>query len=123
MAVSGVAVVSDRSEWTEAFRAQYRTDVIRNRGPGITGMKLINSIQLPASNNLGQEAVTLVEVRQVPNRVCTEIMSGIVVRGAPLGAIIDGIGLVGGEARPLPRNLVDRFAPRVKYIRRNPVPK
>src|ERR1700692_389632 len=86
-------------------------------------MKLVNSVQLPAADNLGQEAVSAAEIRQVPNCIGSEVVRGIVVRRATLSVIVNRIGLVSDDPRSFRRNLVERLAPSVKNVSRNPVPK
>jgi hypothetical protein len=84
-------------------------------------MKLINPVEFPPAKDRADKIVTSLKDRQVPNPVGAEIVGGIVIRGPAFGAVVDGVGLVGNEAWPLRRELIDRLAVSVLNVGRKSV--
>src|ERR1700756_440098 len=73
------SVVPDRPKRAQSRRADYRTDIVCYRRPREARVKLINSVQLPASDNLAQNILAAAEYRQIPDCECPEIVGGVVV--------------------------------------------
>ena len=84
-------------------------------------MELVNSVELPTAYHLAQEIFTSAEDGQIPDSVCAEIVSGIVVRWTTFSVIVNWIRLVGHEAGTLGGNLVYRLAVGVLNVGRDTV--
>src|SRR4029077_3754109 len=66
--VSRAAVIGDRPDRVKTIiRSKDRANIGSYGGPREPGVKLVNSVKLPATDNLSQETVTVAEIRQVPN--------------------------------------------------------
>ena len=104
--MAGAAVVSDRPDRADIERSDHGANIVGHRGPREPGVKLVNSIELPATKNLAHEIVARAKDRQVPNRISAEIVGGVVIRRPTLRVVVNRVGLIGYETRTFRRDLL-----------------